>query len=58
MMNSALNRISGTMARPAPRRQSYVAPVALLAAGLLLAISTNLAKVAQGLGFTPLAYLT
>ena len=58
MMNIALNRISGTMARPAPRRQMYVAPVALLAAGLLLAISTNLAKVAQGFGFTPLAYLT
>jgi hypothetical protein len=35
-----------------------VAPAALLAAGLLLAVSTNLAKVAQGVGITPLAYLT
>jgi drug/metabolite transporter (DMT)-like permease len=35
----------------------YVAPLILLLAGLLLAISTNLAKVAQEIGFTPLAYL-
>lgn len=35
----------------------YAAPLILLLAGLLLAISTNLAKVALGVGFTPLAYL-
>ena len=35
----------------------YVAPLILLLAGLLLALSTNLAKVAQDIGFTPLAYL-
>lgn len=39
-------------------RQSYLAPVTLLAAGLLLALTTNLAKVSQGLGMTPLSYLT
>lgn len=35
----------------------YVAPLILLLAGLLLAISTNLAKVALEIGFTPLSYL-
>lgn len=40
------------------RRERFVAPAALLGAGLLLAISTNLAKVAHGIGVAPLAYLT
>lgn len=40
-----------------PHYSRYVAPLILLLAGLLLAISTNLAKVAQDIGFTPLAYL-
>lgn len=44
-------------ARPKARLE-YAAPAALLGAGLLLAVTTNLAKVAQGSGVTPLAYLT
>jgi drug/metabolite transporter (DMT)-like permease len=36
----------------------YIALSALLAAGLLLGISTNLGKVAHGFGIAPLAYLT
>lgn len=52
-----------TLSVSAPLRQlllfhpRYVAPLLLLLAGLLLSISTNLAKVAQDIGFTPLAYL-
>ncbi len=38
--------------------QLYVALSALLAAGLLLGVSTNLSKVAHGIGIAPLAYLT
>lgn len=57
-MSGTMGTISAGVEKPSRRRQSYVAPAALLAAGLLLAVSTNLAKVAQGIGFTPLAYLT
>lgn len=39
-------------------RQRRIALVALLGAGLLLGVTTNLAKVAHGIGITPLAYLT
>ncbi len=57
-MSGTIGRISARIDQPTRRRQSYVAAAALLAAGLLLAVSTNLAKVAQGIGVTPLAYLT
>jgi len=57
-MSGTMRAISAHAEQLIPRRQSYVAPAALLAAGLLLAVSTNLAKVAQGIGITPLAYLT
>jgi drug/metabolite transporter (DMT)-like permease len=40
-----------------PYHPRYVAPLILLLAGLSLAISTNLAKVALGIGFTSLSYL-
>lgn len=52
-----------TISVPASHKQllttspGYVAPLILLLAGLLLAISTNLSKVAQNIGITPLAYL-
>jgi len=52
------NAISASVEQPTRRRQLYVAPAALLAAGLLLGVTTNLAKVAHGTGVTPLAYLT
>ncbi len=38
-------------------RHAYGATAALLGAGLLLGVSTNLAKVAHGLGVPPLGYL-
>jgi len=44
--------------QPVRRRQLYTASAALLGAGLLLGVSTNLAKVSHGHGITPLAYLT
>ncbi len=40
------------------QRQLYLALTTLIAAGLLLGVSTNLAKVAHGIGIAPLAYLT
>lgn len=40
------------------RRQLYAALSALLGAGLLLGVSTNLSRVAHGIGISPLAYLT
>jgi drug/metabolite transporter (DMT)-like permease len=40
------------------KRQRRLALAALLGAGFLLGITTNLAKVAHGIGITPLAYLT
>jgi drug/metabolite transporter (DMT)-like permease len=49
---------STSITQPTRQRQLFVAFTALLAAGLLLGISTNLAKVAHGAGITPLAYLT
>jgi len=57
-MSCTMGVISPSTEQPARGRQSYVDPAALLGAGLLLAVSTNLAKVAQGIGVTPLAYLT
>jgi drug/metabolite transporter (DMT)-like permease len=50
--------LSAHVEQPTRQHQWTVALAALLAAGLLLAISTNLAKVAHGIGVTPLAYLT
>jgi drug/metabolite transporter (DMT)-like permease len=44
--------------QPPRRRQRHAALAALLGAGLLLGITTNLAKVAHGIGIAPLAYLT
>ncbi len=49
--------ITESLKHSLPYYTRYVALLILLMAGLLLAISTNLAKVAQNIGFTPLAYL-
>jgi len=57
-MSRILSAVPTAIERPNRRRALYVAPAALLAAGLLLAVTTNLSKVAQGHGLTPLAYLT
>lgn len=54
-MNTIL--ITESLRHAPPRYSRYIAPMILLLAGLLLAISTNLAKVAVGIGFTPLSYL-
>ncbi len=40
------------------RRQLFIASVALLGAGALLGVSTNLVKVAHGIGIPPLTFLT
>jgi drug/metabolite transporter (DMT)-like permease len=40
------------------RQQGGLAILALLGAGFLLAVTTNLAKVAHGIGVSPIAYLT
>jgi drug/metabolite transporter (DMT)-like permease len=57
MMNMT-NAILSSVSRSARRRQRHGALAALLGAGLLLGVTTNLAKVAHGLGIAPLAYLT
>ena len=57
-MVSTTNAIPADGKQPARRQPFYVALSALLVAGLLLGISTNLGKVAHGLGIAPLAYLT
>jgi len=49
------NEAGGEVHRP---RQRQTALAALLGSGLLLGVTTNLAKVANGIGVTPLAYLT
>lgn len=41
-----------------PTHGGYLAVVVLLGAGMLLGVTTNLAKVANGIGISPLAYLT
>lgn len=56
-MNTFIKLTSSLTSLPVPRYRLYIAPAVLLATGFLLAISTNLAKIAQGIGFTPLAYL-
>lgn len=57
-MDTTLSCEPDTTARPVYRREIFIASVTLVCAGLLLAVSTNLAKVAHTIGFTPLAYLT
>jgi len=57
-MTSLTSTIPAGTGQPKRRHQMYVALSALLVAGLLLGISTNLAKVAHGIGIAPLAYLT
>jgi len=57
-MSRALSATPAVVEAPPRRREPYLAPAALLAAGLLLAVTTNLSKVAQGHGFTSLPYLT
>lgn len=50
----------GSLFHPGPRRQqsaTWLALLCLLGGGALLGISTNLAKLAGGLGLTPLAFL-
>jgi len=43
---------------PVVRRQLFVASAALLVAGVLLGVSTNLVKVAHNIGLAPLPFLT
>lgn len=43
---------------PGSRRQLFIASIALLSAGALLGVSTNLVKVAHGIGIPPLTFLT
>lgn len=43
---------------PAQRFRPQIALAALIGAGLLLGVSTNLAKIAHGTGVAPLAYLS
>lgn len=53
-----MNRTTDSRDIDTPRKRLMVALASLLGAGLLLGITTNLAKLAGVNGFTPLAYLT
>ncbi len=57
-MTSAATTASQDVERQAARRQLFIASVALLGAGALLGVSTNLAKVAHSIGIAPLPFLT
>lgn len=57
-MSRILSATPAGIEPPTRRRELYLAPPVLLAAGLLLAVTTNLSKVAQDHGLTSLPYLT
>lgn len=55
---NAVTRQTTRQARPNSLPKRYLALVTLLFAGLLLALSTNMAKIAHEMGFSPLSFLT
>lgn len=57
-MTSMTSTASARTGQAIRRQQLFVAFSTLLAAGFLLGVSTNLSKVAHGIGIGPLAYLT
>ena len=57
-MTSVAITPSQNVARLGARRQLFIASAALLGAGALLGVSTNVAKVAHSIGLAPLPFLT
>ncbi len=57
-MTSVAITPSQNVARQAARRQLFIASAALLGAGALLGVSTNVVKVAHSIGLAPLPFLT
>lgn len=54
----ATGSVGRSIVSDALSREGYLAVAVLLGAGLLLGVTTNLAKVANGIGISPLPYLT